>query len=94
MWYNQGNIVFHFFKNNSFDLFMLLECKCNKLQFGVTISYIEVSKQKLHISTSCHVTTKLTEGTQSRSNSFLKCEGIQSDPASPDEELRPGRDYS
>ena len=37
-----------FFKNTLFKLFILLECKYDKLQFGVRISSIEVSKQKLH----------------------------------------------
>ena len=31
--------------------FISLECKCNKLQFGIRICSIEVSKQKLCIST-------------------------------------------
>ena len=30
---------------------MALECKYNKLQVSIKISFIEVSKQKLHIST-------------------------------------------
>ena len=41
-------------------MFILLERKCNKLQFGLEISSIEVSKQKLRISTSLHMSTTKT----------------------------------
>ena len=41
-------------------LFISLECKYNKLQFGIRISSIEVSKQKRHISKALMSTTKLT----------------------------------
>ena len=35
-----------------FKLFISLECKYNKMQFGLRICSTDVSKQKLHISTS------------------------------------------
>ena len=38
--------------------FISLECKYNELQFGISISSIEVRKQNLCISTSCHVYNK------------------------------------
>ena len=34
---------------NRFKLFISFECKYNKLQFGIRISSIEVSKPKPHI---------------------------------------------
>ena len=37
-----------------------------------------MSKQKLHISTLCHVCNKTSEGNPSWSNTFLKIKGIQS----------------
>ena len=47
-----------------------LECKYNKLLFGIIISSIEVSKQKLHISMSC--LQRLLQRNQTRSASFLE----------------------
>ena len=44
-----------FFSNKLFKRFILLECK---LQFGMTIRFIEVSKQKLHITMSLYVYNK------------------------------------
>ena len=62
---------FFFVRIKLLKLFMSLECKYNKLQFGIRISSIEVSKQKLHISTSCHSTAKLWRA------SILQRDGIQ-----------------
>ena len=53
-----GPYYFSFFKNTLFKLFISLECKYNKLQFGVVISSTEVSTQKPHTATSCHVYNK------------------------------------
>ena len=47
-----------FFQSTALKLSMLLECKYNKLQFGVRISSIEISKQEICISTSFHVYNK------------------------------------
>ena len=41
-----------------FKLFISLECKCNKLQFGIRTSSIDASKQKLRISTAIYVYNK------------------------------------
>ena len=71
-------IAITFLKNRLFTQFITLECKYNKLQFGLRISSIEVSKQKLHISTQWQVCNKTPEGNPSRSNSFLKINWIQS----------------
>ena len=60
------------FKNTLLKLFMSLECKYNKLQFGMSISCIEVNKQKLLISTCATSTTKLTEANHPRATPFLK----------------------
>ena len=40
-------------------IFISLECKYNKLQFGIRISFIEVRKQKLCISMSLYVYNKI-----------------------------------
>ena len=48
-------IALTFLKNKLFKLFISLECKYNKLQFGIRISSIEVSKQNLHISLALYV---------------------------------------
>ena len=63
-------------KNTLLKLFIALECKYNKLQFGIRIGSIEASKQRLRVSTSCLSTTNLIEGNTSKSASFLKSEGI------------------
>ena len=49
--YFYGYNFFFIFQEDTFKLFISLECKYNKLQFGVRFSSIEVSKQKLRIST-------------------------------------------
>ena len=71
-------IAITFFTNTFLQLFISLECKYNWLQFGISISSIEVSKQKLHISKLCMSTAKRTEGNPFRSNFFPKNEGIYS----------------
>ena len=50
--------IFIGIKNKLFKLFISLECKCNKLQFGIRISSIEVSKQKLCFSMAFNVYNK------------------------------------
>ena len=56
--YNNYIYSYYFvFKNKLFKPFISLECKCNKLQLGIKISSVEVSKQKLRIARS---TAKLT----------------------------------
>ena len=67
-------------KNNLLILFISLECKYNKVQFGISISSIEASKQKLHITTSLCLQQqqKLQQRNPSRSDSFLLSYGIQS----------------
>ena len=46
-------LTFNFLKNTFLTLFITLESKYSKLQFGINISSIEVRKQKLCISM-CH----------------------------------------
>ena len=59
--YNVYIFSYNFFcKNKLFKLFMSLECKYNKLEFGIRISYIEVSRQKLHSFMALLSTTRLT----------------------------------
>ena len=56
VFYNDYIYAYNFFsKKKLFKLFISLEFKYNKLQFGLGISSIEVSKQKLCISTSLYV---------------------------------------
>ena len=80
--FHNNYIYTFFYRNTLFKLFTPLECKYNKLKFGVRISSIEVSKQELCISTSCMSTTKLQKGNPSQSDSFLKSEEIWFFPVS------------
>ena len=61
-------IFIAFSKDKLFKLFISLECKYNKLQFGIRISSIDVSKQMLRISIS---TTKYAARNPSMGDSFL-----------------------
>ena len=67
------------FNNKLFKLFISLECKYNKLQFGLRISSTaEVSKQKpvaIHNYQYLYKSNHLI----ARKSILLKCEGIQSD---------------
>ena len=67
----------HFTQECTFEMVHIisLKCKYNMLQFGLSISSIEASKQKLRISMSI---PKLVEGNPSRSDYLLKSEGIRS----------------
>ena len=58
--YNNYIYSYNFFssKNTFLKLLISLECKYNKLQFGIKINCIEASTQKLCISTLCHVYNK------------------------------------
>ena len=56
------------------------ECKHNKLLCGVRISSIEVSRLKLHISTSCMSTTKLIVKKSIQDDSFLRAKGFRMIP--------------
>ena len=69
--------IIFFSKKNIFKLFTPLERKCNKLQFGIRISSIEVSKQKLHISNHAMSTTIITERNPSWSTTILLREETQ-----------------
>ena len=70
-----SDFIYFIFYNNDitnkcFKLFTSLECKYNKLQFGLRISSIEASKQKLLISTAFYAYNKTSARNLSRSDSF------------------------
>ena len=56
------------FKEILLKLFISVERKYNKLQFGIRNSSIDVSKQKLCLSTSCHIYNKTC-----RRKSIMEC---------------------
>ena len=64
-----------FFKHKLLKLFISLESKYNKLQSGNRISFIEFSKQKLHISASCHVYNKMYRGKSIQERLFSQEQG-------------------
>ena len=53
-----GFIAIAFFNSKLLKPLISIECKYNKLQFGLRITFIEVSKQKLRITTSLYVYNK------------------------------------
>ena len=73
-------LVITFFQEFIFKLFISLECKYNMLQFGIRISSIETSKQKLHISTALNqcLQQNLQQRNPSSSDYFLKNKEIPS----------------
>ena len=66
------DIYIFFFKNKFSNS---LECKYNELQFGVTISFIDVSKQRLHVA---YVALCLQQRYPSETTYFLLSEGVPS----------------
>ena len=83
MFFN-NNYIFIAIKNALLKLFISLECKYNKLHFGIRISSIEVSQQKLaslHIAPCLHqnLQKEIHPGTtlsQERRNSDSECFSI------------------
>ena len=57
-YYNNYIYSYNFSPKKKFNLFISLEWKYNKLQFGIRISSIEARKQKIHISTALYVNNK------------------------------------
>ena len=64
-----------FFNIKLFKLFISIECKYNKLQLGLRISSIGISKQKLCMTMSLYVYRKLTS--KEGAPSFSRVEGFR-----------------
>ena len=70
-------IIFFSFKNTLLKQFISLECKYNKLQFGVRVSSIEVSKQKRSSLHRAMSTTKFREGNHPGATPFTSEAGFR-----------------
>ena len=68
---------FSFFKNKLFKLFLSLGCYYTKLQFGITICSIEVSKQKLCVTRSLYVFNKLSKEIHPAATPFSRAKDLE-----------------